>query len=156
VVAEVRHLTNGLGADVVVCANPVAATQTQAVELARRGARIVLFGGLPKASPMVSLNANLIHYGEQVVMGAFSYHPHFHEAALDVLERKTVDATRFVTHTRPLSQVAEAFRIAASGEALKVMVEPDPRLEATLLDRITATHLDEQLGGPGAPAPNVP
>lgn len=156
VVAEVRRRTDGLGADVVVCANPVAATQTQAVELARRGGRIVLFGGLPKASPMVSLNANLIHYGEQVVMGAFSYHPSFHEAALDVLERKTVDATHFVTHTRPLSQVAEAFQIAASGEALKVMVEPDTRLDATVLDRITATHLDEQLGGPGSPASNVP
>ena len=125
VVAEVRRLTDGLGADVVVCANPAAAAQTQAVELGRRGARIVMFGGLPKANPMVSLNANLIHYGEQVVMGAFSYHPRFHEEALRVLERKTVDASQFITHTRPLSHVAEAFRIAASGEALKVMVEPD-------------------------------
>lgn len=125
VVAEVRRLTDGLGADVVICANPVAATQTQAVEMARRGGRIVLFGGLPKASPMVSLNANLIHYGEQVVLGAFSYHPSFHEEALRTLHRGVVDAAQFVTHTRPLSKVAEAFQIAASGEALKVMVEPD-------------------------------
>ncbi len=125
VVAEVRRLTGGLGADVVICANPVAATQTQAVEMARRGGRIVLFGGLPKASPMVSLNANLIHYGEQIVLGAFSYHPSFHEEALRALRRGVVDAAQFVTHTRPLSKIAEAFQIAASGEALKVMVEPD-------------------------------
>jgi threonine dehydrogenase-like Zn-dependent dehydrogenase len=50
VVTEVRRWTDGLGADVVVCANPVALTQTQAVEMARRGGRIVLFGGLPKAN----------------------------------------------------------------------------------------------------------
>ena len=125
VVAEVRRLTGGLGADVVICANPVASTQTQAVEMARRGGRIVLFGGLPKADPMVRLNANLIHYGEQVVMGAFSYHPRFHEQALEVLRRKVVRAEQFVTHTRPLSRIAEAFAVAASGEALKVMVEPD-------------------------------
>ncbi len=74
---------------------------------------------------MVSLNSNLIHYGEQVVVGAFSYHPSFHEESLNVLARKVVKAEMFVTHTRPLSQVAEAFQIAASGEALKVMVEPD-------------------------------
>jgi L-iditol 2-dehydrogenase len=124
VVAEVKRFTDGIGADVVICANPVAATQTQAVEMARRGGRIVLFGGLPKASPMVSLNGNLIHYGEQVVMGAFSYHPSFHEEALRTLARKVVRGEQFITHTRPLSKVAEAFQIAASGEALKVMVEP--------------------------------
>lgn len=125
VVTEVKRLTDGLGADVVICANPVASTQTQAVEMARRGGRIVLFGGLPKADPMVRLNANLIHYGEQAVLGAFSYHPRFHEEALEALRRKVVRAEQFVTHTRPLSRIAEAFAIAASGEALKVMVEPD-------------------------------
>lgn len=125
VVAEVKRLTHDLGADVVICANPVAATQTQAVEMARRRGRIVLFGGLPRAAPLVNLNANLIHYGEQVVMGAFSYHPRFHEEALQVLARKVVKAEQFVTHTRALSRVNQAFEIAASGDALKVMVEPD-------------------------------
>jgi L-iditol 2-dehydrogenase len=124
VVAEVKRLTGGLGADVAMCANPVASTQTQAVEMTRRGGRIVLFGGLPKANPMVSLNSNLIHYGEKVVLGAFSYHPSFHEEALDVLARKVIKAEQFITHTRPLAGVSEAFQIAASGEALKVMVVP--------------------------------
>jgi L-iditol 2-dehydrogenase len=124
VIAEVKRLTDGLGADVAICANPVAATQTQAVELTRRGGRIVLFGGLPKATPMASLNANLIHYGEKVVLGAFSYHPRYHEEALRTLARKTVRAEQFITHTRPLAEIAEAFQVAASGEALKVMVTP--------------------------------
>lgn len=125
VVEEVKRLTGGLGADIVVCANPVGATQTQAVEMTRRRGQIVLFGGLPKAEPMVSLNSNLIHYGEIRVVGSFSYHPSFHEQALDVLARKQVRAEQFVTHTRPLTQVADAFAVAASGEALKVIVEPD-------------------------------
>jgi len=125
VVAEVKRLTDGLGADVAVCANAVASTQTQAVEMTRRGGRIVLFGGLPKASPMVSLNANLIHYGEKVVLGAFSYHPSYHEEALRTLARKVVSAEKFITHCLPLSRIEEAFGIAASGEALKVMIVPD-------------------------------
>ena len=125
VVAEVKHLTGGLGADVVICANPLASTQTQAVEMTRRGGRIVLFGGLPKASPMVSLNANLIHYGEIMVLGAFSYHPSYHEDALGILSRKVVRAEKLITHVRPLTRIGEAFQIAASGEALKVMVVPD-------------------------------
>jgi L-iditol 2-dehydrogenase len=125
VIAEVKRLTEGLGADVAICANPVASTQTQAVELTRRGGRIVLFGGLPKAAPMVALNSNLIHYGEKVVLGAFSYHPSYHEEALRILARKTVQAEKFITHTLPLTRIEEAFQIAASGEALKVMVVPD-------------------------------
>jgi threonine dehydrogenase-like Zn-dependent dehydrogenase len=74
---------------------------------------------------MVSLNANLIHYGEKVVMGAFSYHPSYHEEALRALARKVVQAEQFITHSRPLSRISEAFQIAASGEALKVMMMPD-------------------------------
>ena len=125
VVAEVIQLTNGVGADAVICANPVASTQQQAVEMSRRGGRIVLFGGLPKANPCTQLDSNLIHYGERVVMGAFSYHPQYHEEALQLLARKKVQAQLFVTHVRSLAKVAEAFEIASSGAALKVMVEPN-------------------------------
>jgi len=110
---------------VVICANPVASTQAQAVEMSRRGGRIVLFGGLPKANPMVSLNANLIHYGEKMVLGAFSYHPSYHEEALRALACKMVQAELLITHTCPLARISDAFQIASSGEALKVMVVPD-------------------------------
>jgi hypothetical protein len=98
------------------------------------------------------------------VIGAFSYHPSFHEEALRSLARGVVNVADFVTHTRPLSRIAEAFAIAASGEALKVMVEPDrpaetpgSRPDAAALDRITATYLDEQLRNlPPRPRPSDP
>lgn len=125
VVREVLRWTGGLGADVVICANPVADTQARAVEMSRRGGRIVFFGGLPKADPVTRLDANLIHYGERVVMGVFSYHPRFHEQALELLRRRAVDVGQFVTHVLPLSRVSEAFAIAAAGDALKVVVESD-------------------------------
>ena len=125
VVSEVKRLTHDLGADVVICANPVASTQAQAVEMSRRGGRIVLFGGLPKDNPMVSLNANLIHYGEKMVLGAFSYHPSYHEEALSALSRKVVQAECLITHTYSLARISDAFQIASAGEALKVMVVPD-------------------------------
>jgi L-iditol 2-dehydrogenase len=114
--------TGGLGADIVVCANPVAATQTQAVEIVRKGGRVVLFGGLPKANPMVTLDANRIHYGEIEVVGAFSYHPTMHQLALDLLARQVIPADLLVTHIYPLDRIAEAFETAASGQGLKVVV----------------------------------
>jgi len=118
----VCRLTEGRGADLVICANPVAATQTLAVELVRKGGRVVLFGGLPKANPMTTLDSNRIHYGEIEVVGAFSYHPTFHKLALDVLARRIIPAELLVTHTFSLDQVTQAFETAASGLGLKVVV----------------------------------
>jgi L-iditol 2-dehydrogenase len=119
--ARISELTNGIGVDIAVCANPVAVTQTQAVQLVRKGGRVVLFGGLPKANPMVSLDSNRIHYGEIGVVGAFSYHPRYHGLALDLLRRNVI-GSQLVTHTFGLNDVAAAFAMADSGDALKVMV----------------------------------
>jgi L-iditol 2-dehydrogenase len=124
VVTRVRELTDGLGADIVVCANPVASTQTQAVEMVRKRGKVVLFGGLPKANPMTSLDGNIIHYGEIEVVGAFSYHPTYHELALDLLNRGVIPADRLISDVFPLEKVGEAFESAASGDVLKVVVTP--------------------------------
>jgi L-iditol 2-dehydrogenase len=122
VVARVRELTAGVGADIVICANPVAETQTQAVEMVRKGGRVVLFGGLPKANPLVTVDANRIHYGEIQFVGSFSYHPTFHALALDAICRKLIPSVLLITHRFPLDRVAEAFHTADSGQGLKVMV----------------------------------
>jgi len=122
VAERIRQLTMGLGVDAVICANPVAATHTQAVEVVRKGGKVVLFGGLPKASPLTALDANRIHYGEIDVLGSFSYHPAFHEMALKVIGQGGIPAAQVITHTFPLAEIAAAFEAAASGEALKVMV----------------------------------
>jgi len=121
-VARVRDLTDGLGADIVICANPVAATHQQAVEMVRKGGRVVLFGGLPKANPMTALDANRIHYGEIEVVGSFSYQPVAHERALELLRRKQIPSDLLITHRFPLERIAEAFKVASSGESLKVMI----------------------------------
>jgi L-iditol 2-dehydrogenase len=120
--ARVRQLTRGLGADIVVCANPVAATQTQAVEIVRKAGRVILFGGLPKENPMTSLDGNRIHYGEIGVVGAFSYHPTFHELALELLDRKLLPSDLLITHAFDLEDIDQAFQTATGGAGLKVIV----------------------------------
>jgi L-iditol 2-dehydrogenase len=120
--SRVRQMTAGVGADIVICANPIAETQTEAVQIVRKRGKVILFGGLPKANPTVTLDSNRIHYGEIEVVGAFSYHPTVHERALDLIHRKVIDADLLVTHTFGLTDVGKAFETAAAGEALKVVV----------------------------------
>ena len=123
IVGEIKRFTGGVGADIVVCANPVAQTQTLGVEMVRKGGRVVLFGGLPKANPMTTLDSNLIHYGEIQVVGAFSYHPRFHKLALSLLADGKLPAASLITHTFELDKINEAYDTAASGEALKVIIK---------------------------------
>lgn len=122
VVAMVREATEGRGADSAVCANPVAASQTQAVNLVRKRGKVILFGGLPKANPMTTFDGNRIHYGEIEVVGSFSYHPTYHALAIESLNRGVIPADQLITHTFPIDEVNSAFQTAASGEALKVQV----------------------------------
>jgi L-iditol 2-dehydrogenase len=123
VIQRVREQTAGHGADAAICANPIAATQAQAVELVRKGGKVVLFGGLPKADPLTHLDGNRIHYGEIEVLGSFSYPPLMHELALDIIQRRLLPAEQLITHIFPLEKIGEAFQTAASGGALKVMVK---------------------------------
>jgi L-iditol 2-dehydrogenase len=122
-VGEVKGFTNGIGADIVICANPVAQTQSLGVEMVRKGGRVILFGGLPKANPMTTLDSNLIHYGEIHVVGAFSYHPRFHKLALNLLAKGKLPADSLITHTFELEKINEAYEAAASGEVLKVIIK---------------------------------
>lgn len=120
----VRKLTNGRGADMVVCANPVPATQTQAVEIARKRGKIVLFGGLPKDNHMVSVDGNIVHYEEKEIIGSFSYHPTYHAFALEALRREIIPADLLITKTYPLSEIQNGFESVDGGEALKVLIKP--------------------------------
>lgn len=123
-VYTVKQATNDLGADIAVCANPIAATQAQAVNAVRKRGKVILFGGLPKANPETILDGNRIHYNEIEVVGAFSYHPSFHELAIKVIHQGLVPAEAVITQVLPLHRIDEAFQSAACGEALKVMVVP--------------------------------
>lgn len=123
IVAEVRRLTQGRGADVVVTANPVPGSQVQALEMARKGGRILLFGGLPPDQARPGLDTNLIHYGALRVIGTTIFAPRHHAQALSLLASGRIDAAGLVTHRLPLERFAEGAAAALEGRALKVVFE---------------------------------
>jgi L-iditol 2-dehydrogenase len=124
VIAEVKAITEGRGADVAICANPVKSTQAQAVNIVRKRGRVGLFGGLPKTDPMTELDSNRIHYDELSVIGNFSYHPDTHATALDLLDRNIIDANKIITASYPLDKVTDAFQAMMTGKELKIVLTP--------------------------------
>lgn len=125
VIAAVQALTEGRGADVAIVAAPSKSAQDQAVRMVRRRGRVVLFGGLPKHDPLTSLDSNIIHYSELTIFGAFSYHPRFHQIALDLLARGRIQTEKIITGVYPLELLLDAFQAAMTGQEVKVIITPN-------------------------------
>jgi threonine dehydrogenase-like Zn-dependent dehydrogenase len=56
------------------------------------------------------------------IQGSATYLPEDYEESAGLLGRGRVRTADFVTATRPLDRVAEAFEVAASGQHVKVLV----------------------------------
>lgn len=91
----------------------------------RKRDRVVLYGGLPKTAPTAELNTNIIHYDELTVFGAFSYHPRFHQLALEMLARGQIQVDKIISNTYPLDQVVNAFESALAGNEMKAIITPN-------------------------------
>lgn len=123
-VKRVMALTGQQGADVVIVACPSKKAQTQSIEMAAVRGRISFFGGLPKSDAIVPLDANIIHYREIGVFGAFASSPAQNRIALDLIASGKINVDAIITHRMPLAQVAQGIALMDAGKALKVVVNP--------------------------------
>jgi L-iditol 2-dehydrogenase len=121
---HVLAATNGHGASVVIVAAPSARAQEQALTLAAKRGRVCFFGGLPKSDPWVRLNANLIHYRELFVVGAYGSRPAHNREALDLIASGRVRVAPLLEMTLPLEELRLGLDAIAAGKVLKVVVRP--------------------------------
>jgi L-iditol 2-dehydrogenase len=124
VVDQVLKLTDGRGADVVITAAASGRAQEQAIAMAARQGRISFFGGLPKDDPIIACDSNLVHYRELTIVGANGSSPAHNAEALRLIATGSVPVADLITHRLPLESAIAAFGIVASGEAIKVTIEP--------------------------------
>ena len=95
---------DGRGADVVVEAVGTEQAWADAVQLARPGGTVVLFGGLPRdARPPV--DAFRLHYEELTLRGSFHHTPATVRAALAFLASGAYPWERLVTHQVSLAEL---------------------------------------------------
>ncbi|HEV2386964.1 MAG TPA: zinc-binding dehydrogenase [Candidatus Acidoferrales bacterium] len=108
-VNQVRRLTDrGRGADAVIEAVGSPATWQWAVQMARRGGTVNLFGGCPKGSE-VRFDPAALHYSEITIKSTFHHTPRFIRGALDAVARGEIAAADFVTGQVPLDDLPRVF-----------------------------------------------
>jgi L-iditol 2-dehydrogenase len=123
-VAEVRRLTNGKGADVVVTATPAPGAQIQAVEMARKGGRILLFGGLPHNDSKPGVDMNIVHYNALHLIGCTIFAPRHYRLAVKFVASGRIPADKLVTHRFPLADFKQGANMALEGQVLKAVFSP--------------------------------
>jgi L-iditol 2-dehydrogenase len=123
-VDEVRKLTDGRGADVVITAAASGKAQEDALQMAARRGKISFFGGLPKDNPVINCDSNLVHYRELTIFGANGSSPAHNRRALDLIATGAVRVDDLVTHRMPLTEVLSAIETVAMGQAIKVTIQP--------------------------------
>lgn len=97
----VMRETEGNGAERIIVACSSNKAQEDALRMAKKRARIVYFGGLPKGKPTIDFASNYLHYGEQEVTGAYASNYMQQHQALAMIRSGTLSAEKYITHILP-------------------------------------------------------
>ncbi len=121
--AKCKELTNGLGMDVCIEGSGAPSAIRQVFACVRRAGEVVLFG-LPDTDVGLDLVDGVI-YKELTIKGITGREMwRTWYRVEDIIKRSAVDVKGIVTHEFPMSDFDEAFKVAKSGKAGKVVMYP--------------------------------
>jgi L-iditol 2-dehydrogenase len=123
VVAEIRTMTGGRGADVSFDATGRPEVWQEAVDAVGRGGTVVFFGGCTPGTS-ITLDTRRVHYEELTLLGAFHHTPELIRRAVELMEAQELVPDRLITHRMGLEDVPRALDLMARGQALKVLITP--------------------------------
>ena len=121
IVDQVREVTAGAMADVVIVGPGSTAALQTGLKLAGRAATVVQFTTTPPEVEL-SLNMHDFYFNDLRLVASYSCGPDDTRQALALVQSGVLSARQLVTHSFPLARFAEAFATAQREEALKVVV----------------------------------
>jgi len=119
---KIKEYTGNDGADVVIeCVGKTVATE-QAVQIAGRGARILLFS-VPSPNATYALPLFDVLKKELTIVGSL-INPDTHQRAVNLINSGRLEIKKLITHTYLLSGMEEAILKQMSKDSIKVLVHP--------------------------------
>jgi L-iditol 2-dehydrogenase len=92
--------------------------------MARKGGRILVFGGLPRGESKPGVDMNLVHYNALHLMGTTIFAPRHQRLALQLMAFSRIPMDKLVTHRFPLADFVRGATMALQGQVLKAVFEP--------------------------------
>lgn len=114
---EVKRMSGGYGADIVVVTAGAPAALRTAISLVSKGGQVIVIGIFPEDVPIAA--SDLVR--RQIALkGSYGSSWKHYEQAIDLLKCKKVRAEEIVTHRLALDQAEEAFQMAKAKTGCKV------------------------------------
>ena len=118
---QVRQITDGAMADVVIVGPGTARALTAGIAAAGKGATVVQFTATPPEEEML-LRPHDLYFNETRLIPSYSCGPDDTREALELVRRGVLSARELVTHRFPLARICEAYDQAQKPDSLKVVV----------------------------------
>ncbi len=124
VVARVRELTEGRGADAVILAVGGNSLIRTAMDAARPGGRVLLFAQTQHGEAVIDPAAICVE--EKTLLGSYSASVDLQEESVEFVMNHEMDLERLVSHRFPLAESAKALELAAHPQpsSMKVLIQP--------------------------------
>ena len=125
-VEQVRAALGGSGADVVIEFAGSAEAARQALQIARRGGRVVLAGATGPGRELSGVDLSTIVRGHLDIAGSLANPKGVSRRGLELIARGAVDVGPLITHRFRLAEYAEAWEtfVERRGGAIRVMLHP--------------------------------
>ena len=123
--AEIRALTEGRGADLVILAASVPGIVQDAIRFSRPGARILLFAQTSDTE-RIEVSGASICVGERVLFGCYSASVDLQQESADLVFSGALPVEDLISHRVPLADIRSGFDLALhpDGQSLKIIVQP--------------------------------
>ena len=125
VAAQVRKLTAGRGADLVMVAASVPGIVQQAIASSRPGARILLFAQTSATERIEACGADICA-GERTLFGCYSASVDLQKESTDLVFNGELPLEELISHRLPLVKIRSGFDLALhpGPKSLKIIVQP--------------------------------
>lgn len=120
-VEQVREITKGAMADVVIVGPGTSKAIAAGIAAAGKGATVVQFTATPPDDELI-VKPHDLYFNETRLVPSYSCGPEETRQSLSLVERGVFNAAELVTHRFPLARITEAFETAQKPESLKVVV----------------------------------
>ena len=117
----VKEETDNHGVDVILIASGEVDIRKLPLLLAPRG-RLCLFSGLNKQKEMVLLGANLVHYRELTIVGAYGSTASHNKMAIKLITSGEIPAKQLITRRLRLEEIEEGMAYTAKRTGLKAVI----------------------------------
>jgi L-iditol 2-dehydrogenase len=119
----IMEKTNGRGVDIAITAASVPEAQNQALGIVRKGGKVSFFAGLPKEKALHPVDANIIHYREVSVFGAYGSSVQQNILDYKLIQSGVVDAGTIISDVIPFENLVDGLERVKRGDGLKIVVE---------------------------------